>query len=641
MPSGSKRRKAAAKKKKQKETNNSIPTHSHGDDDFKVHDEKESDGGDTGSPTSQDHHYHQHEGEEEEVMEMEKREDTSSVRSIVADNEPEAGLNADREDIQSSEMELEPEDDSGRKNGDAKIIESMKELHGGHKSQNGGTYSSCSSTDDESHVVEKNIVVIESGESKEEAPCLVEERTTFSDLVKTADLPQATQVTDDVPIMDSYNFVVDEAYDPIASKEDASHLVVETATSADPVKTTDLPEVTQVSDGVPATDAYNLAVGEQKEEAYDPVAKHAFPVNLVDTADLPEVTQVADSLPDIEAYNLVVEEPSNLVAETVPPADLETVSKDMVPVNYSTPYSTDSEFGLKENGNNDVSGVSPVVMDTGSQLVNDSMAMTNPTCSSDFGFALKENGENESSGLPQVVMDTGSQPKEYQVSPTVVDSGETLVTDIIADIEAYSLVAEEPSNSLVETIPPVNSENLSKEVVNPNDSTQVENPQCSCDFESGLKENGENEVSGVSPLVMDTRSQLVTDSTPIENPTCSSDSEFGFMENGKIVTSGVSPVVMVTESQLEEHKVSPSTVEDIVVSSVANGSAAKEDKERLMQSSSVPPLGNSNDAENDKDYVATECSNSRPLRASGPLPVQKTLSIGCCGLFELFRGSNA
>ncbi|KAI8525769.1 hypothetical protein RHMOL_Rhmol13G0255800 [Rhododendron molle] len=646
MPKGAKRRKAARKKQQEQTNNNSSATLSHGDDDLQVHYEKESDGGDTGSPTSQDNHNHQHEGEE---MEMEKREDTLSVRLIIAENEPLIGLNGNGEDTQKREMEmegnsavqimdweLEPEDESERKNGCVEFVESLKESNGGHKSQDGGTSSSSSSSssDDESNVVEKNIVVIESGESKEEAPCFVEERTTFADLIKTTDLPQVTQVTDDVPTMDVYDLAVDEAYDPIASKE-------ETATSADPVKTTDLPEVTQATDGVLVTDAYNLSVEEPTEEAYDPVTKNAFPVNLVDTADFPEVTQVADGLPDIEAYSLVVEEPSNLIVETVPPVDSETVSKDVVQVNDSTPHSTDSEFELKKNGNDDGSLVSQVVMDTGSQLVNDSTAIENHACY-DFGYVLKENGENESSGLSQVVMDTGSQPEEDKVSPTTVEySGVTRVTDSISDIEACSLVAEEPSNLLMKTIPPISLENVSEEVVHPNDSTPVENPECSGDFESGLKENGENEGSGVSQVVMDTGSQLVNDSTLMENPACSCGLESGLIENGKIGTSGGSPVLPDAESQPKEDVVSPSTVKYIVASSVAIGSAVKEDKERLMLSSSVPPLENSNGAENDKDQMTTECSDSRPLVASAPQPVHKTSWISCCGVFELFRASNA
>lgn len=514
-------------------------------------------------------------------MEMEKREDTLSVQSVVPENEPVVGVNGNGEDTQKMEMEgnsvvqiidweLEPEDESERKNGCVEFVESMKESNGGRKPRDGGTSSSSSnsSSDDESHVVEKNIVVIESGDSKEEAPCLVEERTTIADPIKTTDLPQVTQVTDDVPARDVYDLAADEAYDPSTSKE-------ETVNSADPVKTTDLPEVTQATDGVPFTDAYNLSVEKPTEEVYDPVAKNAFPVNLVDTADFPEVTQVADSLLDTEVYSLVVEEPSNLVVETVPSVDSETVSKDAIQVNDSKPHTTGSGFELKKNGNDDGSGVSPVVMDT------------------------------------------GSQPEEDKVSPTTVEySGVTQATDSIPDIEACSLVAEEPSNLLVKTIPPIILENVSTEVVHPNDSTPVENPNCSGDFEYGLKENGENEGSEVSPVLMDTRSQLVNDSTPMKNPTCSSGLESGLIENGKIGTSGGSPVLPDTESQPKEDIVLPSTVKYFAASSVANGSAVKEDKERLKLSSSVPPLENSNGAENESSDSRVTCLFLLPAQFS-------------------------
>ncbi|XP_061948584.1 nucleolin 2-like [Populus nigra] len=64
MPSGAKKRKAAKKKREQEANNNnnsSVSTNNpQGNDDPKSHDERESDGGEVGSPVSQDQHNHQH-----------------------------------------------------------------------------------------------------------------------------------------------------------------------------------------------------------------------------------------------------------------------------------------------------------------------------------------------------------------------------------------------------------------------------------------------------------------------------------------------------------------------------------------------------------------------------------------------------
>ncbi|KAG5544586.1 hypothetical protein RHGRI_017123 [Rhododendron griersonianum] len=94
------------------------------------------------------------------------------------------------------------------------------------------------------------------------------------------------------------------------------------------------------------------------------------------------------------------------------------------------------------------------------------------------------------------------------------------------------------------------------------------------------------------------------------------------MAFGKIGTSGGSPVLPDTESQPKEDIVSPSTVKYIAASSVAIGSAVKEDKERLILSSSVPPLENSNGAENDKDQMTTECTDSRLSNMAEEAPWQ-------------------
>ncbi|XVF40224.1 hypothetical protein PTKIN_Ptkin01aG0094500 [Pterospermum kingtungense] len=85
MPSGSKKRKAAKKKKEQaaNTTNSSTNNNPSGNDDSKSQDERDSDGGDVGSPASQDDRNHQHpfgKGEEEEKREL------PSVQSHVTED---------------------------------------------------------------------------------------------------------------------------------------------------------------------------------------------------------------------------------------------------------------------------------------------------------------------------------------------------------------------------------------------------------------------------------------------------------------------------------------------------------------------------------------------------------------------------
>ncbi|GFY88639.1 hypothetical protein Acr_06g0005790 [Actinidia rufa] len=306
-----------------------------GDDDLKVLEEKESDGGDTSSPTSQDHPNHQHpftEGEEEMV----KREDTSYVRSNVTENEPVVGADSIGESIQEATMEesnviqidweINPEDYSYGENVGVEKIESKNKSHGGSTGGSSSS-SSSSSSDDESHVVEKNIVVVESGKSKEGTPSAVTDSAAFDDSVKTADLPEVTHVTDGVLVMD----------------------------------------------------AYNLAVGEPKEEADDPVVAEPVSVNLVKPADLPDVTHVTGGVSVTEAYSLVVEEASKSVVETMILVDSQDVSKEVVRVNDSATLENPTSFsecesGLKENGKHESSGVSPAVMDMRSEPKEDKMS---------------------------------------------------------------------------------------------------------------------------------------------------------------------------------------------------------------------------------------------------------------------------
>ncbi|XP_052202449.1 uncharacterized protein LOC127808111 [Diospyros lotus] len=372
MPSGAKRRKAAKKKMKEQEA--ASTAHSHGDDDLKVHDEKDSDGGEAASPASQDQHNHQHpfaEGEEEDAME--KAENTSSAQLIVPENETVVGVDSNGEinlkvEIEENnstiiEPKLEPEHASSRKNVRIEDVESVNESHGGQMTQYGES-SGSSSSDDESHVIEKNIVVIESCESKDAAAMTVEESSSF----------------------------------------------------ADPIKTDDFPEVTQVSEGIAYSDAYNLAAEEQKEKAHDSAAVNALPVNLVKLADLPEAAQVTDALPIPEPISLVVVESTEEApipsAETIPVLTSENASNNVIHVNDDPIVEkvigpNEIELGLKENGKTEISEVS-LGVDMGSQEKEDKLSTTTAENSADLLIAVSFAAEGEedkclsSSGAPAV-----------------------------------------------------------------------------------------------------------------------------------------------------------------------------------------------------------------------------------------------
>ncbi|XP_038723440.1 uncharacterized protein LOC120015210 isoform X2 [Tripterygium wilfordii] len=99
MPKGAKKR-AAAKRKKELEANNHIDSSSGGDnpqgnDDVKNQDERESDGGETGSPGSQDQDNHQHpfkNGNEEP-----NKSNLSTTQAIVGNNNSVEGITGDVE----------------------------------------------------------------------------------------------------------------------------------------------------------------------------------------------------------------------------------------------------------------------------------------------------------------------------------------------------------------------------------------------------------------------------------------------------------------------------------------------------------------------------------------------------------------
>ncbi|XP_024047124.1 uncharacterized protein LOC18053180 isoform X2 [Citrus clementina] len=124
-----------------------------GNDDPKSQDERESDGGEAGSPASQDHHNHQHPFQEGNG-ELEKR-DPTPVRSSDSERKSMAEVAQGLEDAQKVGVEdavnigreVKTEDDSGSQSINIRHVEFVKESHGGS--------SSSSSSDNESQVCEK------------------------------------------------------------------------------------------------------------------------------------------------------------------------------------------------------------------------------------------------------------------------------------------------------------------------------------------------------------------------------------------------------------------------------------------------------------------------------------------------------
>ncbi|KAF7151285.1 hypothetical protein RHSIM_Rhsim02G0193600 [Rhododendron simsii] len=119
----------------------------------------------------------------------------------------------------------------------------------------------------------------------------------------------------------------------------------------------DFLELNQAGDGFPVIN--DLVVKEPKGDACGPRT-----VNSVKPVDLPGLPQVKDSVSNTEAYNSV--------AGTVPVDEREQVSEEGINVNELTAENAMSsnqfQSGLMENGQDEGSGISPVVMDMGSQL---------------------------------------------------------------------------------------------------------------------------------------------------------------------------------------------------------------------------------------------------------------------------------
>ncbi|KAF8391136.1 hypothetical protein HHK36_023437 [Tetracentron sinense] len=246
MPSGPKRRKAA-KKKQEKTPNIDSPTNSQGNDDLKSYNEKESDGGEVSSPTSQAHQHHQLAQEEGE----EKRESSSVGSVVTVDHKPmEGSTNGEGEGTQKVEpeeevlwvvrelkpeddsegtqnvepeeevlwvvSELKPEENSESQNFSIEHVGSVKESHDVGSPEDSRSLDN-SSSDEESGLVDKNPPVMEQGK--------LEVEVFFNSDMDTA--PLADSVVPVVSMSEEATLVVEATPVEIPGASDVIELVSE------------------------------------------------------------------------------------------------------------------------------------------------------------------------------------------------------------------------------------------------------------------------------------------------------------------------------------------------------------------------------------------------------------------------------
>ncbi|XVF87232.1 hypothetical protein PTKIN_Ptkin18bG0102200 [Pterospermum kingtungense] len=157
MPSGAKKRKAAKKKKEQQAANNngsSTNNNPHGNDDPRSQDERDSDGGEVGSPaSSQDGHNHQHpfgqggeEGKRAPSLVQSHVTEENSVGEATGDGESTEKSGSDDVISVKIEKELGPKEDLESTLVHVQLVEHDK---------SSSSSSSSGSSDDESQAFEK------------------------------------------------------------------------------------------------------------------------------------------------------------------------------------------------------------------------------------------------------------------------------------------------------------------------------------------------------------------------------------------------------------------------------------------------------------------------------------------------------
>ncbi|OIS97895.1 PREDICTED: uncharacterized protein LOC109233235 [Nicotiana attenuata] len=133
--------------------------------------------------------------------------------------------------------------------------------------------------------------------------------------------------------------------------------------------------------------------------------------------------------------------------------------------------------------------------------------------------------------------------------------------------------------------------------------------------------------------------QVTTGSSNTDNVTTSHTVEpamkgnLGFVD-GKAT---VSEVLLELEKRIDE--ASETLHDGAVAASDAKAFAVKEDEDKLELSYNAPTVDVTVHPDNVKDTPTRECYEHQPV-ALAPRPVQTTSWKSCCGLFEVFAGSN-
>lgn len=254
----------------------------------------------------------------------------------------------------------------------------------------------------------------------------------------------------------------------------------------------------------------------------------------------------------------------SIVPESVPMLEIDSKeeSTQKMVMDESNIIQIDWDLKPDDDSDNENAGIDYVEYVKESRGVGGSSNSSGSNKSSDEkSHYVEKNGAVKESGEPKVGDPKPTASDDFLELNQAGDGFSVKPVDLrgLPQVKDGALITE-AYNSVVGTVSVDERKHVSEERINV-DELPVENDMSSNQFQSGLKENGQNEGSGISPVVMD------------------------------------------MGSQLNEEKVDST-------------------------------------AEHTKDSVMSECSDSQPLVASAPRPVQTTCWMSCCGLFEVFTGGS-
>ncbi|KAL0300627.1 UNVERIFIED_CONTAM: hypothetical protein Sradi_6339500 [Sesamum radiatum] len=264
MPSGSKKRKAAKKKKENQPNhhpNNPSPAsaHSHGGEDVKNQDDKESDVGEVSSPASQDNYSHQNfsrEGEAEEIEGGENISNVPSAEGVKTDVVGDPNIVVEESSI-PVEREFKIEDESDIKDG--KHDDSAKESNEGGSSGS-SISSSGSSSDDESHDIKSSQAAVDVTPVVDSGKVADSLSGGQAEAIHTANIEEAEDPTiENIPA-----FVSEKTAD-----DPAGPSVVESVFKENGVK-----KLISFEDKVGSSAVSDVTVSQQTEEASSPPAEN-------------------------------------------------------------------------------------------------------------------------------------------------------------------------------------------------------------------------------------------------------------------------------------------------------------------------------------------------------------------------------